>query len=112
LGQAMMDRLRSELAACEQVGEVRGRGFMQGIEFVEDRRTKAYNPGLRDRIVRNCVFKQKLWVLGSGRSTIRLLPALVTSEDEAMEAVDRFVRAVREETRAVEAAAKVAASTP
>ena len=112
LGQAMMDRLRSELAACEQVGEVRGRGFMQGIEFVDDRRTKAYNPGLRDRIVRNCVFKQKLWVLGSGRSTIRLLPALVTSEEECMEAVDRFVRAVREETRSVEAAAKVAASTP
>jgi 4-aminobutyrate aminotransferase len=112
VGQMMMDRLRNELAACEQVGEVRGRGFMQGIEFVEDRRSKAYNPELRDRIVRNCVFKQHLWVLGSGRSTIRLLPALITSEAEAMDAVERFVRAVQEETKSVQAAQQVAASTP
>jgi hypothetical protein len=32
--------------------------------------------------VKNCIFKQRLWVLGSGRSTIRLLPALITTEEQ------------------------------
>jgi 4-aminobutyrate aminotransferase len=108
VGQQMMDRLRTELAGCEQVGEVRGRGFMQGIEFVHDRQSKRYFPELRDRIVRNCVFNQHLWILGSGRSTIRLLPALITTEEQGMEAVDRFVRAVREETASLAAEQDVA----
>ncbi len=98
VGAMMMDRLRQELAGNDSVGEVRGRGFMQGIEFVEDRQSKRYAPELRDRIVKNCVFKQKLWVLGAGRSSIRLLPALITNEEQADEAVTRFVRAVEEET--------------
>jgi 4-aminobutyrate aminotransferase len=76
---------------------------MQGIEFVQDRRSKAYAVALRDRVVKNCVFKQHLWVLGTGRSAIRLLPALTTTEDEALEAIDRFVRAIEEEVVASEA---------
>jgi 4-aminobutyrate aminotransferase len=103
VGGLMMDRLRQELAACDQVGEVRGRGFMQGVEFVEDRVSKRYAVELRDRIVKNCVFEQKLWVLASGRSTIRLLPALITDEEQAMEAITRFTRAVEQETAALRA---------
>ena len=77
---------------------------MQGIEFVEDRESKTPAVELRDRIVRNCVFKQHLWVLGSGRSTIRLLPALVTGEEEILEAVSRFSKAVMDEVPAMRAA--------
>jgi 4-aminobutyrate aminotransferase len=99
VGAAIMERLKSELAGIDQVGEVRGRGFMIGIEFVTDRASRGYDPELRDRIIRNCIFQQRLWVLGTGRSAIRLLPALVTSEEEAMEAVRRFVQAVRDETK-------------
>jgi 4-aminobutyrate aminotransferase len=112
VGQKMMDRLRTELSGCEQVGEVRGRGFMQGIEFVHDRQSKQYYPELRDRIVRNCVFNQHLWILGAGRSAIRLLPALITTEEQGMEAVDRFVRAVREETASLATEQGVAAAAP
>lgn len=99
VGTRMMQTLRERLADCDQVGEVRGRGFMMGVEFVESRQSKRAAPELRDAVVKNCVSKQRLWVLGSGRSTIRFLPALTTSEEEAMEAVERFVRAVKEETR-------------
>ena len=108
----MMDRLRQELAGCDQVGEVRGRGFMQGVEFVEDRQTKRHAVELRDRIVMNCVFEQKLWVLSAGRSAIRLSPALITDEEQAMEAVTRFVRAVEQETAALKALHVVAAASP
>jgi 4-aminobutyrate aminotransferase-like enzyme len=85
---------------------------MQGIEFVHDRQSKRHNPALRDRIVRNCVFKQRLWILGAGRSSIRLLPALITTEEQGMEAVDRFVVAVREETGTLATEQAVAAATP
>jgi 4-aminobutyrate aminotransferase len=103
IGTLMLSRLRESLGGYEQVGEVRGRGFMQGIEFVDDAMTKAPGVELRNRVVRNCVFKQRLWVLGAGRSTIRLLPALITSEEEAMEAVKRLCRAVREEVQSANA---------
>jgi 4-aminobutyrate aminotransferase len=97
LGARMLQRIRESIGHFEQVGDIRGLGFMQGIEFVADAREKRPDPELRDRIVRNCIFEQRLWVLGSGRSSIRLLPALITDEEEAMEAVQRFTRAVSEE---------------
>lgn len=100
VGATMLSRLRTVLSEYEQVGEVRGLGFMQGLELVEDGRSKRPAPELRNRIVKNCVFQQHLWVLGSGRSSIRLLPALIMNEDEAMEAVERLKRAVEEEIRA------------
>jgi 4-aminobutyrate aminotransferase len=100
IGSAMLERLSETLSPYDQVGEVRGLGFMQGIEFVVDRISKQPNPELRDRIVRNCVFKQRLWVLGAGHSAIRLLPALVTTEEQAMEGVARFERAVADEVGA------------
>jgi 4-aminobutyrate aminotransferase len=104
VGGLMLARLHETIGGFEQVGEIRGLGFMQGIEFVDDARSKAPAVELRNQIVRNCIFKQHLWVLGSGRSTIRLLPALVTAEEEAMEAVDRFARAVGEEIEAASGA--------
>ncbi|GAC1443098.1 MAG: acetyl ornithine aminotransferase family protein [Chloroflexota bacterium] len=100
VGEAMMAELRSRLGDCAHVGDIRGLGCMQGIEFVEDRAKKSHAVELRDNIVKNCVYKQRLWVLGAGRSTIRLLPALTTTEEEAMEAVERFCRAVEDEVGA------------
>ncbi len=97
VGTAMLAKLRQTIGQYERVGDIRGLGFMQGVEFVEDQLSKRPASELRDRIVKNCVFRQHLWILGSGRSTIRFLPALVTNEEEAMEAVVRFSRAVGEE---------------
>jgi len=111
VGGSMLARLDDELADVEQVGDVRGLGFMQGIEFVEDRGSKRPAAELRNRIVKNCIFKQRLWVLGSGRSTIRMLPALITNEEQGADAVDRLVRAVREETGAIRVQQSVAAAS-
>jgi len=101
LGAAMLKRLRQKLERIEQVGEVRGLGLMQGIEFVEDSRTKRPATELRNRVVKNCVFKQRLWILGAGRSSIRLLPALIMDEEQANEAIDRLERAIAEEIGAL-----------
>jgi 4-aminobutyrate aminotransferase len=111
VGALMLDGLREALGHIEQVGDIRGLGFMQGIEFVEDAAGKKPAVELRDRIVRNCVFEQHLWVLGSGRSTIRILPALITTEEQAMEAVRRLERAVLEEVKAESLHPQVVAAT-
>jgi 4-aminobutyrate aminotransferase len=97
VGESMLSALRHSLGDVEQVGDIRGLGFMQGIEFIDDARSKRPAVDLRNRIVRNCIFKQRLWVLGAGRSSIRILPALVTDEDQAREAVARLTTAVVDE---------------
>lgn len=112
LGTRMLAALEATLGQFEQVGDIRGLGFMQGIEFVHDARSKRPAVDLRDRIVKNCIFKQRLWVLGAGRSAIRLLPALVTSEEEAMDAVSRLGRAVEDEIGALQQFRHAAAATP
>jgi 4-aminobutyrate aminotransferase len=100
VGRLMLDRMQKTLGQYEQVGEVRGLGFMQGVEFVEDARSRRPATELRNRIVKNCVFNQHLWILGAGRSAIRLLPPLNMSEDQAMEAISRLERAVADEVSA------------
>ena len=100
IGTLMLDQLRDRLGDYEQIGDVRGRGLMIGVEVVEDA-SKRYAPELRDRIVKNCVFQQRLWVLGAGRSSIRLLPPLIMNEEQAIEVVDRLARAVDEEVSAI-----------
>lgn len=109
VGESMMTRLRDGLRDIPEVGEVRGRGLMFGVEFVEDQATKVPAVELRDRIIKNCIFQQRLWILGAGKSTIRFLPALTTTEEEGLEAVDRFLRAVRAEAGVRPRMAQVAA---
>ncbi len=41
LGSQIMTRLQESLKDVQKVGEVRGSGFMIGVEMVEDRKTKA-----------------------------------------------------------------------
>jgi 4-aminobutyrate aminotransferase len=97
MGAFILNRLQQLKEHYDCVGDVRGRGLMIGVEFVESKASKQPAPVLRDMVVANCVQRQHLWVLGAGPSTIRLLPPLIISEEEAAEALDRFERAVAEE---------------
>jgi 4-aminobutyrate aminotransferase len=101
VGKVLLDGLKHLKERHPNIGDVRGQGLMIGIEFVEDPKSKRFAPALRESIVRNCVRRQKLWVLGSGPSTIRFLPPLIISEEQAHEALRRFEAAVVEETAAL-----------
>jgi len=47
-GPRLLDALRAELATVEAVGDIRGRGFFIGIEFVADRATREpFDPALK-----------------------------------------------------------------
>ena len=69
---------------------------MAGVEFVKDKTSKEKAPKLRDRILKNAVQKQKLWLLGCGQNVIRFIPSYIITKDELDEAVNRLDRAISE----------------
>jgi len=77
LGEAGMERLRSKLAGHPSLVEVRGRGFLIGVELKEpvaDIVAKAQEEGLL--------------VVTAGPNVLRLLPALTISEEEWYRGLD------------------------
>lgn len=97
-GEYLLKRLHELKDKHEVVGDVRGAGLMVGLEFVKDKKSKEKAPGLRNRIIKNAVKKQKLWVFGSGQNCIRLTPSYVITEDEIDDAMDRLDKAISEST--------------
>jgi 4-aminobutyrate aminotransferase len=79
----------------KNVGEVRGRGLMIGIEFVRDQKTKEKAPDLRNRLIQ-LAFHKGLLVLGSGDTTLRFCPPLVVDEEQADFAVRTLEECIRE----------------
>jgi 4-aminobutyrate aminotransferase len=82
MGEFIMRRTADWPARHKIVGEIRGRGLMIGIEFVQDQKTKERAPELRNKIVQ-MAFHKGLLVLGSGDTTLRLCPPLIIDEEQA-----------------------------
>ena len=89
IGGQMLDRLRTWLSKHPNVGDVRGRGLMIGVELVKDQASRTPIPEFRDRVVDLC-FEKGLLVLGCGETSIRLCPPLIVNEHEASIALDIF----------------------
>jgi 4-aminobutyrate aminotransferase len=77
----------------DSIGDVRGMGFMLGVEFVKDRETKEPAVALRDDVV-DLAFERGLLTLGCGQSVIRVTPPLSTSKAEVDEALLIFDEAI------------------
>lgn len=86
VGAYCKDALEELQAKHPSMGDVRGKGFMLGIEFVLDRETKHPADKLRDAIV-DKAFERGLMTLGCGKSVIRITPPLSTSKSEVDEAM-------------------------
>ena len=88
-GAHMMDVLRdmAERHAC--IGDVRGRGLMVGVEFVEDRESRAPAVELRNRIVQ-LAFEHGLLLMGCGVNTMRIIPPLTVTREELDEGLAIF----------------------
>jgi len=82
VGAGMLERLKTWPAKHKNVGDVRGRGLMIGIEIVKDQKTREPAPELRDEIV-DRAFAKGLLILGCGETSIRLAPPLVVKAEEA-----------------------------
>src|ERR1700733_14671991 len=86
VGNYIMKRTADWTQKFKNVGNVRGRGLMIGIELVKDQKTKEKAPELRNRII-DAAYHKGLLILGSGENTVRFCPPLVIDEEQAEFAV-------------------------
>ncbi len=102
-GAALKSALAGALARFEEVGDVRGRGFFVGVEFVRDRKSKEPFPAARalSHEVGRRAFEAGLIcypcagnVGDSLGDTVVIAPPYNASDAELAELVDKFTRAV------------------
>ncbi len=92
-GEYAIQKLKELQTSHPSIGEVRGIGFMIGIEFVKDKQSKKADGALRDRVV-DLAYEYGLLTLGCGKSVIRVSPPLCTTKeqvDEALEILDYVI---------------------
>ena len=87
VGEKMLERLRPWVAKHPNVGEVRGRGLMIGIEIVQDQKSRTPVGPMRDKVV-DLAFERGLLILGCGETSVRLCPPLIVNQHEADIALD------------------------
>ncbi len=93
-GQYTIDRLKELQQKYPSIGDVRGIGFMIGVEFVSDRESKEADADFRDRVV-NLAFERGLLLLGCAKSVIRIAPPLSMTRAEVDEGLEIFEEAIR-----------------
>jgi len=102
-GEALRGELRRALAPFAEVGDVRGRGYLIGIELVEDRATRQPFPAERalSQAVGRHAFEDGLIVYpcagnvgGVRGDTIIIAPPFNASEGELAELIEKFTGAV------------------
>lgn len=91
----------------EVVGDVRGRGLLQGIELVLDRATKQSSDELGQTITRRCLqlglHMNIVQLRGSG-GTFRIAPPLTSTDDELILGLEMLDQAIGEATAGLAAA--------
>ncbi|RFU70292.1 4-aminobutyrate--2-oxoglutarate transaminase [Peribacillus saganii] len=78
------------------LGDVRGLGAMVGMEFVKDKKKKEPNGSFAARVSRGCHERGVItFTAGAHGNVIRLLPPLVITNNQLMEALDVIVDVIQ-----------------
>lgn len=99
LGRILREGLEKLQQAYPWIGDVRGMGLMQGMELVEDRKTK--EPSAKKTGALLEAARAEGLLIGSGGlfgHVIRIAPSLLASEDEIADGVERLGKACRKVT--------------
>lgn len=95
-GRILLEGLRSALADDPWVYEVRGRGLLQAVEFV-DPDTAAPSPQTALKAQESC--RERGLLVGVGgvhANCVRMMPPLTLSEEQAREGLDILASAIRD----------------
>lgn len=98
VGQHLHARLRELQQKHVAIGDVRGLGLMQATEFVTDRKTKAYDPQVKERVVVEA-WKRGLILLPCGKSSVRYIPPLTITKAEVDAGIDVLDQAIKAATQ-------------
>jgi 4-aminobutyrate aminotransferase len=71
------------------IGDVRGKGLMIGVEFVQDKLSKTPDARIRNRVV-ELAFEHGLLIMGCGANSMRIIPPLTISRGHADEGMQIF----------------------
>lgn len=94
-GNHLNKRLHELQEKYDAIGDVRGLGLMQAIDFVKDRNTREPDAKLRDKVEKS-TFEHGMIVLPTGLSAIRFIPPLIITEEQVdmgVEALDKAIKA-------------------
>jgi adenosylmethionine-8-amino-7-oxononanoate aminotransferase len=103
-GPRLLHALRAELSGCELVAEVRGRGFLLGIDYADPRDGRSFLPpelGLARRIDAEAlarglvVYSTQPTADGYAGDQTLLAPAFTSTEEELSQIVERMAETVR-----------------
>jgi 4-aminobutyrate aminotransferase len=95
-GAQLRDGLDALAAEHDWIGEVRGKGLMQALELVEDRRSKAPSPDKAKAFLE--ATKEEGLLIGLGGlhgQVVRLGPSMLVTEAQVDDALERLERACR-----------------
>lgn len=110
-GPALRQELQAALAGIDLVGEVRGHGFLLGVDYVDPRDGKSLLPrelGVAGRIDKTAIEKGLIVLstqpTGDGYAGDQSLfaPPFITTEEELAEMIDRFATSISEVAKQVE----------
>jgi 4-aminobutyrate aminotransferase len=99
-GDYIMKWLQTVKEEREIVGDVRGKGLMIGVEFVEDKQTKKAGDDQAREVMVRC-WRRGVAIVTCGISTLRLVPPLtITRElvDASLEIIGDVIKEVDEES--------------
>jgi 4-aminobutyrate aminotransferase len=88
-GDYMLHRFTEMQARHPSIGDVRGKGLMIGVEFVQDKLSKTPDARIRNRVV-ELAFEHGLLLMGCGANAMRIIPPLTISRSEADEGLQIF----------------------
>lgn len=101
MGERLAEHLRILQRSYPQLGDIRGRGLMLGVEVVDAEGAAdslghpPANPALASRIQRECLRRGLILELGGRHgAVVRFLPPLVISAEQIDEVARRFARAL------------------
>jgi 4-aminobutyrate aminotransferase len=95
IGEHLLRRLRRWPETHRIVGNVRGLGLMIGVEIVSDQKKRTRDHDTRERIV-ELAFHKGLLLLGCGPNTVRIMPPLICTREEADTAADLLEQCITE----------------
>lgn len=94
VGEYLHRRLKEFEEKYEVIGDARGIGLAQAVEFVKNKDTKEKNAEVRNRVAKEAA-KRGLILLGCGDNSLRFIPPLIVQKEEIDVAMEIFEDALK-----------------
>ncbi|MCP4936100.1 MAG: aspartate aminotransferase family protein [bacterium] len=93
VGKWALERMNDMMDRHTSIGDVRGRGFLMGIDLVQDRESKEPATDLAEEVFYRCLENGLSFKISMG-SVLTLYPSLVTSQSQMEQALDTIEAAI------------------